>query len=93
MPIYILKRYYSVLPADEPVWHLAREAAFHARSDEKAIAFAQKQDCSDFLLHGGLAILFDPRGRRLWETLCDPPAVSLRHGSCTGALEGTTERH
>ena len=76
MPIYILKRYHRVLPADESVWHLGKEAAFHATTDAKAIAFAQKQDGADFAPHGGLAILFDPRGRRLWETIFEPTVAA-----------------
>ena len=69
MPIYILKQYRRVLPSAESIWHLGREVAFHATSVEKAIMFAQKYDGSDFAPHGWLAILFDPRGRRLWETI------------------------
>ena len=76
MPIYIIKRYHRVLPGDESVWHLGYEAAFHATSDAKAIAFAQKQDGQEFKQRGGLAILLDPRGRRLWETVFDRPSVS-----------------
>ena len=74
MPIYIIKRYHRVLPSDDSVWHLGREAAFHATSDAKAIAFAQKQDGPDFARHGGLAILLDPYGRHLWETAFDLPS-------------------
>jgi len=89
MPIYILKRYHRVLPDDESVWHLGREAAFHATSDAKAIAFAQKQGRTDLAPHGGLAILLDPRGRRLWETVFELPDASGRHGPDAA----TAERH
>ena len=78
MPIYILKRYHKVYPTNESIWHLGREAAFHAPSDAKAIAFAQKQDGSDLAPHGGLAILLDPRGRHLWETVFENPTVNRR---------------
>ena len=75
MPIYILKRYYNVVPSDGEVWHLGREIAFHAISDQKAIAHAQKQNLSDLSPYCGLTILFDPRGRRLWECLFEQVAV------------------
>jgi hypothetical protein len=86
MPVYILKRYRKVIPADDSVWHLGREIAFHATSDQKAIARAQKQDGGDLAPHGGLAILFDPRGRRLWESIFEPPAI----GSNVRGLSSTT---
>ena len=72
MPIYILKRYHNVTPADASVWHLKREVAFHAMSDHKAIALAQKLGVADLKPRGGIAILFNPDGRRLWETQFDP---------------------
>ena len=87
MPIYIIKRYYKILPGEDAVWHLGREAAFHATSDAKAIAFAQKQDGEDFAQHGGLAILLDPRGRRLWETVFELPLGSPSQAPCAVDLE------
>ena len=77
MPIYIIKRYHNTTPSDGDVWHLARETAFHAASDQKAITRAQKQNVSDLTPYGGLTILFDPRGRRLWECLIEQGGIGV----------------
>ena len=67
MPIYILKRYHKVIPTDRAVWHLGREIAFEAQGDTEATAFAQGQR-SDDLGPGGLVLVLDPKGNRVWES-------------------------
>ena len=66
MPIYTLKRYHKVVPTNGAVWHLGREIAFEAVGDAEATAFAQAQR-SDDLGGGGLVIVLDPKGNRVWE--------------------------
>ena len=48
------------------------EIALESASDYEAITFAQRRDVVDHAAHGGLAILFNPSGRRLWETVFEP---------------------
>lgn len=97
MPIYILKRYHKIIPTQDSIWHLGGEIAFHEISNEKAIARAQKQDGAELAPHGGLAILFDPAGKRLWETLFDyAPAVRAGEGSVPASTllkEALSRRH
>lgn len=81
MPIYILKRYYNVFPSDGDAWQLARETAFHATSDQKAVSRAQKENASDLSPHSGLVILLDPRGRRLWEVVYESGFLSSDEGA------------
>ena len=67
MPVYTLKRYHKVVPTDGAVWHLGREIAFEAPADAEAIIFAQGQRRDD-LGPGGLVIVLDPKGDRVWES-------------------------
>ena len=68
MPIYILKRYHRVVPTDSPVWNLGREIAFEAPDDAEAITIAKNQSTADHAPFGGLTIVFDSAGKRLWES-------------------------
>ena len=68
MPIYIMKRYHRVVPTGSPVWNLGREIAFEATDDAEAITIARNQSIADHAPFGGLTIVFDPAGKRLWET-------------------------
>ena len=67
MPIYILKRYHAVTPAEGQVWHLGREIAFDAANDDSAIALARSAHLADMGTFGGLAILLDRDGKRIWD--------------------------
>jgi hypothetical protein len=68
MPIYILKRYHKVIPTEGAVWNLGREIAFEASDDAEAIVIARKQHASDHAPFGGLTILFNAEGKRVWES-------------------------
>ena len=68
MPIYILKRYHKVIPTEGGVWNLGREMAFEASDDSEAISIASKQHASDHAPFGGLTIIFNSEGKRIWES-------------------------
>ena len=67
MPIYILKRFHTVTPTESKLWHLGRELAFEAASDEDAITQARETHLSDMGTFGGLAVLYHWDGKRIWE--------------------------
>jgi hypothetical protein len=67
MPIYILKRYHAVTPTPGKLWHLGREIAFEAADDGDAIAQARNNHLTDIDAFGGLAVLHDGDGRRVWQ--------------------------
>ena len=67
MAIYILKRYQPVIGATCQVWHLGREIAVSANSDDEAIQTTKGCLMGDLKNHGGVLILSDPDGKRIWE--------------------------
>jgi hypothetical protein len=67
MPVYILKRYHAVVGATCRVWHLGREIAVSANSDEEAIRTTKGCLMGQLESIGGVLILSDPEGRRIWE--------------------------
>jgi hypothetical protein len=74
MPIFFLKRYHSMVPAEGRVWHLGREVALEAPDAGTAIALVKKRHLTDLESIGGLAILVDEDGRRIWD--CDTESLT-----------------
>jgi hypothetical protein len=69
MPIYILKRYHKVIPTGAAIWSLGRELAFEASDAVEAIILAKNQHAADHAPFGGLTIVLDPDGKRIWESV------------------------
>ena len=69
MPVYVLKRYHKLIPTSGEVWTLGRETAFEAKDDAEAIATGKFQHATAFRSFGGLTLVIDPDGRRIWESV------------------------
>jgi len=67
MAIYVLKRYLPVIGATCQVWHLGKEIAVSATSDEGAIKTTKGCLMGQLETDGGVLILTDPNGNRIWE--------------------------
>ena len=76
MPIYVLKWYHAVVPTDGRVWHLGREVAFEAVSDQRAVTYAENERPGGSYPYGVLAVLYDEDGRRIWKNDTAPERTS-----------------
>ena len=65
--MYILKRYHSLAEVECEAWHLAREVAVAASSDDEAIRTTKGCLMGQLGSLGGVLILFAPDGTRIWE--------------------------
>ena len=70
MPFYFLKRYHAVDPTRDRTWHSGRESALEDPGLSEAVAMAHSH-IEDLQQHGGLIVLFDDQGTRIWHAALD----------------------